>query len=301
MVVPLAEAIAAFDRTAAAGRRAEAEELRAAFLQEFPESDWPTLPLERYALGLGDDAETFSRWAEFRTRDLGSMSGGSARKHVIYKHKNKPGWHYPAQFANEQVAWRSLRADVVKMLALAREQRWEEMAELMPFQFGPALWLKTLHLYFPDDVLAVYSTDHLSHFWYQMTGESSRAAKKEPAILLNRKVLNRLRQEPGVAGLSPLELSYFLYYWNDPREARAVYKIAPGDRQHDARVGGRVPGCRRRWRPHGRPAARMGTVGRGHTCWRHDRSEVLRVRSELGTASSFYDQLFDWAEAGLES
>jgi 5-methylcytosine-specific restriction protein B len=229
MPTDLAEAIEAFDRTAASNRRAEAEELRRAFLKEFPESDWPTLPLERYALGLGDGRETYSRWAEFKTRDLGSMSGGSAHKHVIYKHKDKPGWHYPAQFASEKAAWESLRADVVKMLALAREQRWDEMADLMPFQFGPALWLKTLHLYFPDDVLAVYSTDHLAHFWYQLTGESSKASKKQPAILLNRNVLSRLREEPGLAGLSPLELSYFLYEWNDPREARAVYKIAPGE------------------------------------------------------------------------
>ena len=60
----------------------------------FPLEQWPTMPLERYALGQKESEETFCRWMEFRTQHLGSMQGGSARKHIIYKHKDKPGWYF---------------------------------------------------------------------------------------------------------------------------------------------------------------------------------------------------------------
>ncbi len=115
------------------------------------------------------------------------------------------------------------------MLAFARESRWEEMSALMPFRFGAAVWLKTLHLYFPDNILAVYSPAHLAHFWFRLTGEAMKAAKQVPAVTLNRKLLQRLREEPGLIGLSPLELSYFLYEWEDPKSVRGIYKIAPGE------------------------------------------------------------------------
>jgi len=223
------EALSSFDRTAAAAEMARAEERRLAFLALFPESEWPSLPLERYALGQGNSAETFCRWVEFKTPGLGSISGGSAVKHIIYKHKDKPGWYFPQSFADEQDAWAHLRRDVVTMLERAHSGRWDELAELMPFQYGPALWLKTLHLYMPKDVLAVYSREHLGHFLYRLTGEAPREARQLGAVVLNRLVMERLRDVQGLRDFSPLELSYFLYHWDDPRAGTSIYKIAPGE------------------------------------------------------------------------
>jgi 5-methylcytosine-specific restriction enzyme B len=225
----LQQALSTFDRAAAATDMATAEKRRADFLARFPESAWTTMPLERYALGQGDSSETFSRWVEFKTPGLGSMSGGSSVKHIIYKHRNKAGWYFPQSFANEQDAWVTLRADVVSMLERAHAGRWGELGELMPFQYGPALWLKTLHLYMPNDVLPVYSREHLAHFLYRLAGALPREAKRLEPITLNRTVMERLREAPGLNEFAPLELSYFLYHWDDPRAGTSIYKIAPGE------------------------------------------------------------------------
>ena len=47
----MAEALAAWDRQARAADVATAEAERAKVLDRFPLESWPTLPLERYALG----------------------------------------------------------------------------------------------------------------------------------------------------------------------------------------------------------------------------------------------------------
>lgn len=78
----LAEAAANFDRAAAQERLRQADPERQAILERFPLVDWPRMPLERFALGQEESQETFGRWLEFRSHALGSMRGGSARKHI---------------------------------------------------------------------------------------------------------------------------------------------------------------------------------------------------------------------------
>ncbi len=70
---------------------AEREQTVARYLLE----GWPTMELRDYALGQADVPESLSRWIEFQTPHMGSMRGGSARKHIIYKHRDRPGWHFP--------------------------------------------------------------------------------------------------------------------------------------------------------------------------------------------------------------
>lgn len=81
----LAEAILNWDREAyAAGPSAEAEQLRQQILAAFPLDGWPTLELQRYALGTGAP-QTFSWWMEFGSAPLGSVGGGNARKHLVFR------------------------------------------------------------------------------------------------------------------------------------------------------------------------------------------------------------------------
>lgn len=42
-------------------------------------------------------------------------------------------------------------------------------------------------------------------------------------------MLNSLRSIPELSGLSTLELGFFLYHWNSPRQSSKVVKIAPGE------------------------------------------------------------------------
>ena len=55
------------------------------------------------------------------------------------------------QFANDREAWEKLPA----MLQRAKDGKWSDLPKLLPFQYGPALWLEILHVYFPEDVLVV--------------------------------------------------------------------------------------------------------------------------------------------------
>lgn len=127
MALTLEQALQSWDRKSAAVRSAEAELIRQEIIKLFPIEEWPILPLERYALGQEDSSDTFCRWLEFKSTPLGSISGGSSLKHIIYKHRSKPGWYFPQEFTNEREAWEKLRADVVTMLQRARENQWQEL------------------------------------------------------------------------------------------------------------------------------------------------------------------------------
>src|SRR5690349_15607089 len=90
--ISLADTVAAFDRKAAQARVQQAEAQRQQIVSRFPLEKWPTLPLERYALGQENSEDTYCRWLEFKSPDLGSMKGGNATKLVVYKKRDEPGW-----------------------------------------------------------------------------------------------------------------------------------------------------------------------------------------------------------------
>ncbi|MFF2624469.1 hypothetical protein ACFVUN_01700 [Kitasatospora griseola] len=92
----LAAAAADFDRSSLTESVAEAERERV--LADFPLGEWPQLPLERYALGLDrqpGSGPPFFRLLEFGTPQLGSIKGGSAAKHIMYRH-NSGEWRMAA-------------------------------------------------------------------------------------------------------------------------------------------------------------------------------------------------------------
>lgn len=102
----IAKAIADYNHAGLAGRVAQAEKQRADILARFPLHAWPSMKLEQYALGQENSEDTYCRWLEFRSDDLGSMSGGSAMKMVIFKRKSQDGWYYPeSHFRSLASAW----------------------------------------------------------------------------------------------------------------------------------------------------------------------------------------------------
>jgi 5-methylcytosine-specific restriction enzyme B len=210
--------------------------------QRFPLDAWADTTLERYALGQPNYAETYCWWLEFGTLHMGSMRGGSAVKHLIYKYKSKPGWYYRPQYSNEQEAWHELRAAFVRMFELAQAGRWDEIGELEALSGGRMLLLKSLHLYFPDDILPITSIYHLQHF-LQRLGVYEEEMKHWSAVTLNRHLLQAMRRYPQVQNWSPKEIERFLYAWADPRQARRVVKIAPGEQARywdDCLAGGYI-------------------------------------------------------------
>jgi 5-methylcytosine-specific restriction protein B len=223
-------ALATFDREAAKQYAVEGEAQRKQILERFPLDTWPQLSLERYAAGQEDSSETFCRWLERRSQNLGSIRGGSARKLLIYKRKAGPGWWHEEKYRDEQAAWVAVRAGFVQALAYGKAREFEKVDELEALQAAPALRVKTLHVYFPDQVLPINSRAHLEHYLERL-GQPAPKGTSWATVTLNRLLLRTLQALPLFKGWSNSELERFLYHWADPREAKKIVKIAPG---HDA-------------------------------------------------------------------
>lgn len=184
------------------------------------------MPLERYALGQGKPRETFCWWMEFGTPALGSIRGGNAQKHLIYKRKEDLGWYHSDKYRDEVEAWEKVRAAFVRAFELARQGEWKIIDELDALEGGAALRCKTLHLYFPADVLNVASKDHLLHF-LRLLGRPEGDDASLRTVTLNRALLDALRATGLFNGWSTNEIGYFLYTWADPRESHTVVKLPP--------------------------------------------------------------------------
>jgi 5-methylcytosine-specific restriction protein B len=203
-----------------------AEQEREKMLQLFPIESWSEMPLDKYALGQENSENTFCRWIEFNTQHLGSIRGGSANKLIIYKHKNRPGWYYDASaYKNEQDAWRDVRDSFVKAFEFAKTGDYDDIDDLTPLRSGPSLRVKVLYLYFPDQIMPVYTKAHMQHF-LSLLGKTDTDA--EP-IRLNRSLLTLLKQNPAFNNWTTIEMMCFLYQWADPRESSRIVKVPPGD------------------------------------------------------------------------
>src|SRR6266566_3001789 len=126
-----------FDRVSLAGDLQKGEEERKQVIERFPLEEWPRMPLERYALGLGVK-DTFCWWMEWGTKHLGSIRGGSSEKHLIYKHQTK-GWVFDSAYQNEQAAWEAIRGAFVNAFQLAQNGQFDAIDALELFRNGYAL------------------------------------------------------------------------------------------------------------------------------------------------------------------
>ena len=203
------------DASVALDRQAEAK--RQEIVKRFSLEAWPTLPLERYALGQEETHDTWCWWLEYNSPKLGSIKGGSAHKHIIYKAKD--GWYFDPHrgYGSVQEAWEAVRAAFVRAFEMAQSGQFDEIDALGPISTGAAVKLKTLYMYFPDDLLPIYSTSHLRHF-LTVLGHGQRAKEIGWApVGLNRALLATVRQDARFAGWSTLEVMRFLYQYLDPR------------------------------------------------------------------------------------
>lgn len=226
--ITIETALAAYDKETYRPEVEEAERLRKQLWELFPLDGWPDLPLERYALGQPDHRETFCRWMEFKTIPLGSIKGGNAGKHIIYKHKEKPGWSFPSQYSDEREAWEAVRAAFVEAFRKAGDGEWDDIDAIEPLRWGSVLKGKALHVYFPEGLLPVYGRNDLKHF-LGLLGRPEGGNRAYDVVRLNRVLLATLRERSEFKGWTNIEIMRFLYDWSDPREVPRVVKIAPGE------------------------------------------------------------------------
>jgi 5-methylcytosine-specific restriction protein B len=221
-------AAAEFDRAAAQTAESAVEDQRQQVLRQFPLASWPSLPLERYALGQQTSGgTTYCRLLEFGTPMLGSIKGGSAAKHIMFRH-NTGEWRLaaPLDGLEPREAWGSLRRQFVQAFDAVAGQDFDALDELDLLRYGPALVTKSLATYFPEEFLPIYSADHLRRFLRLLNG---LADGNSPTWLLNRQLRDAVRSRDEFRGWSSHEVMQFLYEKYDPRSThRVIWKIAPG-------------------------------------------------------------------------
>lgn len=181
-----------------------------AFHRRFPREDWAEMTLEKYALGQPQSKHSYSYALEWGTPTLGSIRGGSAKKHRIFLHKSG-SWVYPKGFASVNEAWDALHASFLELLDAGDNRRWRDTSAVEQLRTVNTVRLKTLYLYFPEHVLPVFSPPHLKYF-----AERLHIDHKGDALSLNQRVLAALRETDGLEASSSLDLGTFLYAWARP-------------------------------------------------------------------------------------
>lgn len=219
----ISEALASWDRTAATIRARDAEQLRLEFVERFPIDAWSSMPLTDYALGQ-DTQDTVSYWLEYKTGVIGSIKGGSARKHLIFRSRSDGTWRFPKQYDSQEAAWQAIRTGFVEVLGLASRGDFDDVDEITVLSSAPAVCTKLLYMYFPSQMIPVSSKSDIDHF-LKALGENPSTS----VIRGNRQLLAALRSVGELDSLTNQELGYLLYQWKNPRPSQRVFKIAPGE------------------------------------------------------------------------
>jgi 5-methylcytosine-specific restriction enzyme B len=228
--VSFEQALKDYDRQGNQSSLLVSEKERQEVLNRFPLQEWSNMPLSRYALGQKSSQESFCWWLEFGTPHVGSIKGGSARKHIIYKQSNGEWWFDRDTFKTEQDAWAVVRSGFCRAFEKASRGDWDSIDDLQELGWGPALRTKTLYCYFPEELLPISSIFHITHF-LTLLGEQHGGTIGYQVVRLNRLLQAAVRKRANFAGWSNKELEQFLYSWADPRDQKRIVKIAPG---HDA-------------------------------------------------------------------
>lgn len=203
--------IASHDREAHLEDLRRAEKQRTQVLELFPKDGWPSMPLDRYALGQPEHPDNFCRWMEFVTLDIGSIRGGIARKHLIYFQAKVGEWWFDRKlYDSVEEAWSAVRGGFVDALGLGEAGEFEQVDGIGALRSGPALVTKTLHIYFPDELLPVFSQTHLRGFLRKL-GEPRADDGTLGTVALNRLLLHGLRNHDDVSGWTTKELERLLY------------------------------------------------------------------------------------------
>jgi 5-methylcytosine-specific restriction enzyme B len=217
----LSQAIATNDRAGAAEHAALAEAQRQHVIELFPVAAWPTMTVEQYALGTDQTKDSYCYELEFRSTWIGSVRGGSAYKHVIFRRRSNQQWRYPQQFSDLEWAWSALRSEFVQAFELADQSEWDAI-DALPL-LTPSLRSKSVWLHHPDDLLPIYSEANLRAFCELLDLDPTGQV-----MALNQRLLLALHGRGHCEGWSTWELMDMLYKAADPRPQQRIVKIAPG-------------------------------------------------------------------------
>lgn len=140
------------------------ERERSEMVARFPLTSRENMSLEQYALGQSRPKEdVYCWWLEFGTPHLGNIGGSTAIKHMIYYHSNGY-WKYLREYTDENKAWQAAHTEFLRMFELAEAGQWDQIDDETLFRRGSRAKLKSLHIYYPENILPIVSPQHMRDF-----------------------------------------------------------------------------------------------------------------------------------------
>lgn len=178
-----------------------------AFALRFPLESLQNLPLEEYTLGRGDN-DNFCYWLEWKTGNLGSISGGTAKKFGVYWSAKEKAYKVNQMFRDaEDARQRILGAVRAGEHALSEDDvPGADAATAVMGENRYGVRHKPIYLYHPDKLLPISNPYHIQGFLRQL-GETPSGGP----MAMNRQLLQALADHAEAAGLDNLGIGRFLY------------------------------------------------------------------------------------------
>jgi len=96
-----------------------------------------------------------------------------------------------------------LRADLAQAVELGRAGEYEKLDALPVASWMPAARTKLMYLYFPNEVLPIYSLAHFKHYIELLGGKFEQQAGSRTTASANRQLLKMLRAMPELSRPRP--------------------------------------------------------------------------------------------------
>lgn len=199
--------------------------LRTEFVRRFPPDQLEHLTLEQYAVGKPD---SFCYWLEYKTANLGSISGGNSAKFGVYWSKSENAWRWTKVYATAEEAVERIAHGLQTLVNAAKARQFDVLDRLGTDFLGPvrySLRAKPLYLYFPDDFLPISSPNHLKHylalFGVQPHGD---------VMALNRQLLQTMRAYTELADFDTQQMGTFLWENFAPSAGQQIAVPVPEER-----------------------------------------------------------------------
>lgn len=202
------------------------EALRQEFNQRFPKEKLAELTLEDYALGNPTaNPDSFCTWIEFKTKKLGSISGGTSSKHAVYwdKHKQQYQWGKYLKVDNPEAAFEKVKTTLIQLVQAVEEGNFEELDQIADPYLSNVSRCKPLYLYFPEEFLPIASITYLD-FCLDYFDLSIQTASPSPwnSLAKNRCLFQYLKAQPELQDFDSWGLMRFVDYLKTQYEKNGV-------------------------------------------------------------------------------
>ncbi|TWH82560.1 DUF3883 domain-containing protein [Sedimentibacter saalensis] len=188
----------------------EIEKLRIRFITNYTKDAICKMDIDDYITGKGNK-NTFCYRIEFELKDLGNIKGGFATKFGVYYgvdgEKTESKYRYLDKFGSTLTeAFETLKNEIINLIEAGSIKDFDKINSNL---ISPMLKGKILYLYYPNDFLNIYSSNHLDYFMNQLNiGHTKRLTE----IDKQKTILEYKNNDDIMKSWSIKKFGKFLYY-----------------------------------------------------------------------------------------